>query len=167
MFTGSSSRKESPGGRRRVREDSQGEQKVPQRNGYLNGFFDLFKVGHLDVLERAREKCDRLGVLTDDWAVDAWGARPFVPLVERAQIIEQLRCVDEVVVVEGVQPEWLIGVLGVRTVFAASGTDGVLGADELDGIPAGLVSTLPAGRGSSSQILRAAIDQRQSRSSVA
>jgi hypothetical protein len=52
-------------------------------------------------------------------------------------------------------------------VFAASGTDGVLGADELDGIPAGLVSTLPAGRDSSSQILRAAIDQRQSRSSVA
>ncbi|TCM44245.1 cytidyltransferase-like protein [Kribbella sp. VKM Ac-2568] len=169
VFTGSSSRKESPWGRRRVREDSQGEQKVPQRIGYLTGVFDLFHVGHLDVLERAREKCDRLvvGVLTDDWAVDAWGARPFVPLVERAQILEQLRCVDEVVVVEGVQPEWLIGVLGVRTVFAASGTDGVLGADELDGIPAGLVSTLPAGRGSSSQILRAAIDQRQSRSSVA
>jgi cytidyltransferase-like protein len=151
------------------RGDSQGEQKVPQRIGYLTGVFDLFHVGHLDVLERAKEKCDRLvvGVLTDDWAVDAWGARPFVPLVERAQIVEQLRCVDDVVVVEGVQSEWLIGVLGVQTVFAASGTDGVLGADELDGIPAGLVSTLPAGRGSSSQILRAAIDQRQSRSSVA
>ncbi len=64
-------------------------------------------------------------------------------------------------------PTWLTGVLGVQTVFAASGTDGVLGVDELDGIPAELVSVLPAGRGSRSQILRAAIDQRQSRSSVA
>jgi glycerol-3-phosphate cytidylyltransferase len=139
------------------------------RNGFLAGVFDLFHVGHLDVLGRARQACDRLvvGVLTDDWAFDAWGARPFVPLVERAQILEHLRCVDEVVVVDGVRPEWLTGVLGVQTVFAASGTDGVLGTDELDGIPGELVSVLPAGRGSRSQILRAAIDQRQSRSSVA
>jgi cytidyltransferase-like protein len=142
---------------------------VPQRIGYLTGVFDLFHVGHLDVLEQARQQCDRLvvGVLTDDWALDAWDARPFVPVVERAQILEHLRCVDEVVVVDGVEAEWLTGVLGVRTVFAADGTDGVLAADELDGIPAGLISELPSRRGSRSQILRAAIDQRQSRTSVA
>jgi cytidyltransferase-like protein len=142
---------------------------VPQRIGYLTGVFDLFHVGHLDVLEQARQQCDRLvvGVLTDDWALDAWGARPFVPVVERAQILEHLRCVDEVVVVDGVEAEWLTGVLGVRTVFAADGTDGVLAADELDGIPAGLISELPSRRGSRSRILRAAIDQRQSRTSVA
>jgi cytidyltransferase-like protein len=139
---------------------------MPLRVGYLIGVFDLFHVGHLDVLERAKDSCDRLvvGVLTDDWAEDDWGTRPFVPLVERVQIIEHLRCVDEVVVVDGVEPDLLTG---VQTVFAVSGTDGVLGADELDGIPAALVSTLPAARGSRSQILRAAIDQRQSRSSVA
>ncbi|WP_433021666.1 adenylyltransferase/cytidyltransferase family protein [Kribbella sp. CA-294648] len=142
---------------------------MPQRIGYLTGVFDLFHVGHLDVLERASQQCDRLvvGVLTDDWAVDAWGARPFVPVIERAQILEQLRCVDEVVVVDGVETELLTGQLGVATVFAADGTDGVLGPDELDGVPAGLVSVLASGRGSRSQILRAAIDQRQSRSSVA
>ncbi len=143
---------------------------MPQRTGYLTGVFDLFHVGHLDVLEQASRQCDRLvvGVLTDDWAVEAWGARPVVPIVERAQIIEQLRCVDEVVVVDGpAEADWLTGVLGVETVFAADGTDGVLGPDELDGIPAGLVSELDPGRASRSQILRAAIDQRQSRSSVA
>ncbi|MEJ1110658.1 MULTISPECIES: adenylyltransferase/cytidyltransferase family protein [unclassified Kribbella] len=145
-----------------------GDNKV-SRVGFLAGVFDLFHVGHLDVLGRAGQACDRLvvGVLTDDWALDAWGARPFVPLVERAQILEHLRCVDEVVVVDDVRSEWLTGVLGVQTVFAASGTDGVLGVDELDGIPGELVSVLPAGRGSRSPILRAAIDQRQSRSSVA
>ena len=139
------------------------------RIGCLTGVFDLFHVGHVDVLERARRVCDRLmvGVLTDEWALDAWGAQPFVPLLERVQIIEHLRCVDEVVVVDGVRPAWLTGVLGVQIVFAASGMDGVLGVDELDGVPAGLLTVLPAGRGSRSPILRAAIDQRQSRSSVA
>jgi cytidyltransferase-like protein len=147
-----------------------GEHKVPQRIGYLSGVFDLFHVGHLDVLERAKEQCDQLvvGVLTDDWAMDAWGARPFVPVVERTQILEQLRCVDEVVVVDGVvEAEWLTGQLGVATVFAADGTDGVLSPDELDGVPDDLISVLASRRGSRSQILRAAIDQRQSRSSVA
>ena len=136
------------------------------RIGCLAGVFDLFHVGHVDVLERARRQCDRLvvAVLTDEWAMDAWGSRPFVPLVERVQLVEHLRCVDEVVVVDGVRPDW---VPGVQTVFAATRADGVLGVTELDGIPAGLITVLPAGRASRSPILRAALDQRQSRSSVA
>lgn len=149
---------------------SVGEHKVPQRIGYLTGVFDLFHVGHLELLELARGECDQLvvGVLTDEWAEDAWGARPFVPLVERAQILEQLRCVDEVVPVDGIDPDWLTAELGVRIVFAADGTDGVLGLDEFAGrLPGALVSALPPVRGSRSQILRAAIGQRQSRSSVA
>ena len=58
--------------------------------------------------------------------------------------------------------------LGVRIVFAADGTDDVLGFDDFAGLlPGGLVRVLPSVRGSRSQILRAAIGQRQSRSSVA
>ncbi|WP_350277184.1 adenylyltransferase/cytidyltransferase family protein [Kribbella sp. HUAS MG21] len=140
------------------------------RTGCVVGVFDLFHVGHVDVLERARRHCDRLvvAVLSDEWALDAWGGRPVVPLLERAQILEHLRCVDEVVAVDDVRPGWLTGELRVRTVFAAARADGVLGPDdfdELDGVPAGLITVLPAGRESRSQILRAAIDQRQSRSS--
>ncbi|TDO69708.1 cytidyltransferase-like protein [Kribbella sp. VKM Ac-2571] len=137
------------------------------RVGCVAGVFDLFHVGHVEVLERARRHCDRLvvAVLSDEWALNAWGGRPFVPLLERAQIVEHLRCVDEVVALDDVRSDWLTGVLGVQTVFAAGATDGVLGVDELDGIPVGLITVLPAGRGSRSPILRAAIDQRQSRSS--
>ncbi|GAA0606386.1 hypothetical protein GCM10009534_46460 [Kribbella sandramycini] len=148
--------------------EPQGERSLPQI-GFLAGVFDLFHVGHLDVLGHARQACDRLvvGVLSDEWAVEAWGARPVVPLLERAQILEHLRVVDEVIAVDDIRPQWLLGELGVATVFAAGGTDGVLGVDELTGVPAGLVRVLPAGRVSRSAILRAAIDQRQSRSSVA
>ncbi|GAA3088586.1 hypothetical protein GCM10010530_12950 [Kribbella aluminosa] len=139
------------------------------RTGCVAGVFDLFHVGHVDVLERARQFCDRLvvAVLSDEWALDAWGARPFVPQLERAQIVEHLRCVDEVVAVDAVLADRLTGVLRVQTVFAASAADGVLGVAELAGLPAGLITVLPAGRRSRSPILRAAIDQRQSRSSVA
>jgi cytidyltransferase-like protein len=143
---------------------------VPQCIGYLTGVFDLFHVGHLELLELARRECDQLvvGVLTDEWAADAWGVRPFAPLVERAQILEQLRCVDVVVPVDGIDPDWLTAGPGVRIVFAADGIDGVLGFDEFAGrLPGELVKALPPVRGSRSQILRAAIDQRQSRSSVA
>ncbi|TDD44626.1 cytidyltransferase [Kribbella antibiotica] len=130
--------------------------------GYLAGVFDLFHVGHLDVLERARAACGRLvvGVLTDEWAVDAWGARPFVPLVERVQIIEHLRAVDEVVVIDDAQ------VLTGALVFAAD-LDGILGVDDLSGVAVESLQELPVARVSRSTILRAAIDQRQSRSSVA
>ena len=143
---------------------------VPQSIGYLTGVFDLFHVGHLDLLEHARQRCDRLvvGVLTDEWAENAWGVRPFVPVVERTEIVRQLRCVDEAVVVDGIGPAWPATSAGVRTIFAADGTDGVLGVDELAGhVPMALISPLPAVRGSRSPVLRAAIVQRQSRSSVA
>ncbi|WP_344150460.1 adenylyltransferase/cytidyltransferase family protein [Kribbella yunnanensis] len=141
--------------------EPQGEHSLSQQ-GFLAGVFDLFHVGHLDVLERARQACDRLvvGVLTDEWAMDAWGARPFVPLVERVQILQHLRAVDEVVVIDDVDNHLLTG----RLVFAAD-VDGVLGADDLNGVPG--MHELPDVRMSSSTILRAAIDQRQSRSSVA
>ncbi len=141
--------------------EPQGEHSLPQ-NGFLAGVFDLFHVGHLDVLERARQACDRLvvGVLTDEWAMDAWGARPFVPLVERVQILQHLRAVDEVVVIDDVDNRLLTG----RLVFAAD-LDGVLGADDLNGVLG--LRELPDARMSRSTILRAAIDQRQSRSSVA
>lgn len=141
---------------------------MPQRIGYLTGVFDLFHVGHLELLRHARRQCDRLvvGVLTDEWAEDAWGARPFVPLVERVRIMAQLRGVDEVVVVDGVDADGLV-TRGVQVVFAGGGTDGVLGAGELAPVPSAMVTTLPPVRGSRSRVLRAAIDQRQSRSSVA
>ncbi len=67
--------------------------------GYAPGVYDLFHVGHLNLLRTARGLCDHLiaGVVTDEAAERVKGARPVVPLGERLEIVEALRCVDEAV----------------------------------------------------------------------
>jgi len=70
-----------------------------RRVGYAPGVYDLFHVGHLNLLRNARRLCDHLiaGVLTDELAERAKGALPVVPLVERLDIVGSIRCVDEAV----------------------------------------------------------------------
>ena len=67
--------------------------------GYTTGMFDMFHVGHLNLLARAREQCDRLivGVSTDDVVLDYKGHAPIVPFAERVAIVKAIRYVDEVV----------------------------------------------------------------------
>lgn len=68
--------------------------------GYVPGAYDVFHIGHLNILRRAREHCDYLiaGVVTDDVMVQAKGKAPMVPLAERMEIVGSMACVDEVVV---------------------------------------------------------------------
>lgn len=70
-----------------------------QQIGFTAGVFDLFHVGHLNLLERARTQCDflRVGVISDEVAWVLKRVRPYVPLEERMRIVGALRCVDEVV----------------------------------------------------------------------
>lgn len=68
-----------------------------ERLGYAPGVFDLFHVGHLNILRRARDHCDRLiaGVCSDELVVRLKGRPPVVPLAERLQIVRSVRYVDE------------------------------------------------------------------------
>ncbi len=68
--------------------------------GYLPGVFDLFHVGHLNILRSARAQCDYLiaGVVTDERAEAVKGRRPVIPLDERLEIVSSVGLVDEVVV---------------------------------------------------------------------
>lgn len=64
--------------------------------GYLSGTFDLFHVGHLNLLRRAKEQCDYLIVGVHDSA--AWkGKENFITLEERKQIVGACKYVDKVV----------------------------------------------------------------------
>jgi glycerol-3-phosphate cytidylyltransferase len=62
------------------------------------GTYDLFHIGHLRILMRARALGDRLvvGVSTDDLNFSKKGIRPVFSLVERMEIIRGLVCVDDV-----------------------------------------------------------------------
>lgn len=67
--------------------------------GYTTGVFDLFHIGHLNVLERAKAHCDFhvVGVTTDEEVERIKGFKPIIPYEERARIIAALKCVDKVV----------------------------------------------------------------------
>ncbi|MPV36575.1 adenylyltransferase/cytidyltransferase family protein [Georgenia subflava] len=75
-----------------------GEQAVGEV-GYVPGGFDMFHIGHLNILRAARSRCDRLvvGVATDEALVAMKGAAPVVPHDERMEILSSLRFVDAVV----------------------------------------------------------------------
>jgi glycerol-3-phosphate cytidylyltransferase len=70
------------------------------RIGYVPGVFDLFHVGHLNVLRNSRQFCDHLiaGVVSDEVAQRNKGMRPIVPLEERLAIVAAICYVDEAVV---------------------------------------------------------------------
>lgn len=67
--------------------------------GYVPGVWDLFHVGHLNILRRARAGCGRLvvGAVTDEVVAATKGRAPVVPLAERMEIVAGLAIVDEVV----------------------------------------------------------------------
>ena len=66
--------------------------------GITYGTFDLFHIGHLRIIERARALCDRLvvAVSTDEFN-SVKGKRTAVPYADRAEIVAALRCVDMVI----------------------------------------------------------------------
>ena len=59
----------------------------------------MFHIGHLNILRRASEMCDRLivGVSTDDLVLSYKHKKPVVPFAERVQIVQAIRYVDRVV----------------------------------------------------------------------
>lgn len=73
----------------------------PLKIGYTTGVYDLFHIGHLNLLRKAKAQCDYLivGVSTDD-LVEYKGKRSVIPFEERKAIVGAIRYVDEVVTQE-------------------------------------------------------------------
>lgn len=67
--------------------------------GYTTGVYDMFHIGHLNILKRAKEQCDYLivGVSTDELVQHDKNKTPIIPFAERCAIVEAIRYVDKVV----------------------------------------------------------------------
>lgn len=67
--------------------------------GYTTGVFDLFHIGHLNILRNAKLECDHLivGITTDELSLKEKGRKPVIPFTERLTIVESIQYVDSVV----------------------------------------------------------------------
>lgn len=67
--------------------------------GYTSGVYDLFHIGHLNLLKNAKAMCDKLmvGVTTDKLMLDYKKKKAIIPFNERYEIVRNIKCVDAVV----------------------------------------------------------------------
>lgn len=63
--------------------------------GYTTGVYDMFHIGHLNLLKNAKGLCDKLvvGVTTDE-AAEYKGKKPIIPFEDRIQIVSNIKYVD-------------------------------------------------------------------------
>lgn len=69
------------------------------RIGYTTGVYDMFHIGHLNILRRAKEQCEYLivGISTDELVEQYKNKRPIIPFEQRIEIVKAIRYVDEVI----------------------------------------------------------------------
>ena len=90
--------------------------------GYTTGVYDMFHIGHLNILRRAKEQCDYLvvGVTTDDLCLKRKNKRPIINEVDRMAIVEAIRYVDKVVPQTDMDKIRPVRDLGADAVFVGS-----------------------------------------------
>ena len=90
--------------------------------GYTTGVYDMFHIGHLNILRRAKEQCDYLvvGVTTDDLCLKRKNKRPIINEADRMAIVEAIRYVDKVVPQTDMDKIRSVRELGADAVFVGS-----------------------------------------------
>lgn len=137
--------------------------------GYTAGVYDMFHIGHLNVIANAKKLCDKLivAVSTDELVRNEKGTIPIIPFEERLQIVQALRCVDQAVAQESYAIEGKIRAAkeyGVDVMFVG---DDWKGSDKWNSIERQLaeigvdVVYLPHTDGISSTMLRETLKRKE------
>lgn len=94
--------------------------------GYTSGVYDLFHIGHLNILRRAKEQCDYLivGITTDELAMQRKKKRPIFSEEERMEIVQAIRFVDKTVFQRDMNKLRLVREYKVDAVFVGSDWQG-------------------------------------------
>lgn len=102
--------------------------------GYTTGVFDMFHVGHLNILKRAKEHCETLvvGVTTDELCYKRKNKYPIVNERERMEIVAAIRYVDKVIPQADMEKIKPVRELGADAVFVGSDWKGTASWDQYE-----------------------------------
>ena len=97
--------------------------------GYTAGVYDMFHIGHLNVIKNAKARCDYLivGVSTDEVVEQNKNKKPIIPFKERVAIVEAIKYVDKVIPQERYDIEGKIEIVknnGIDVMFVGSDWQG-------------------------------------------
>ncbi|HRV29200.1 MAG TPA: adenylyltransferase/cytidyltransferase family protein [Spirochaetia bacterium] len=90
--------------------------------GYTTGVFDMFHIGHLNILKRAKEQCEYLivGVTTDKLCYKRKHKYPIINENDRMAIVSAIRYVDEVIPQENMDKFEIVKKFNCDAVFVGS-----------------------------------------------
>lgn len=90
--------------------------------GYTTGVYDMFHIGHLNILRRAKEQCGKLvvGVTTDDLCYKRKNKYPIINGNDRKAIVSAIRYVDQVVDQVDMDKFKMVQAIGADVVFVGS-----------------------------------------------
>ena len=94
--------------------------------GYTTGVFDMFHIGHLNILKRAKEQCEYLivGVTTDALCQSRKNKFPIICEKDRVEIVEAIKYVDRVVLQNDMDKLSAVKLYGIDAVFVGSDWQG-------------------------------------------
>lgn len=108
--------------------------KTKYKVGYTTGVFDMFHIGHLNILKKAKEQCDYLivGVTTDSLCYSRKNKYPIICEKDRIEIVEAIKFVDKVVLQENMEKLEAVKKYHIDVVFVGSDWKGTKSWDKYE-----------------------------------